>query len=210
MISIRLREGSVELSTLQALTILILIDYTAGQTMRAGWNIRSAVYLLQNLKIGSSELPDLENERDERLLWRWSLYMLGNLIGEPTAGLGFKLAHTSPSNKKNFGIVGCTIQLSEVWGMAQSYASSLRLHKNHIPTHRIREFYPLEIPTPRNTLRRVSGGGPATATRLLESLFILPANFPCYPLSSQSSSFTLHAVTQFPPHHAAVIYTALF
>ncbi|KAL4866618.1 hypothetical protein BDV12DRAFT_131442 [Aspergillus spectabilis] len=124
MISTRLREGSVELSTLQALTILILIDYTAGQTMRAGWNIRSAVYLLQNLKIGSPELPDLEDERDERLLWRWSLYMLGNLIGEPTAGLGFKLAHTSPSNKTDFGIVGCTIQLSEVWGMAQNYASA--------------------------------------------------------------------------------------
>ncbi|KAL5342061.1 hypothetical protein BJX70DRAFT_12494 [Aspergillus crustosus] len=124
IISTRMREGTVELPTLQALTILILIDYTAGHTMRAGMNLRLAVYLLQNLRVGTFDLPHLEDERDERLLWHWSLHMLGNLIGEPTAGLGLKPAYTSPSNKKDLGIVGCTIQLSELWGFAQSYAAS--------------------------------------------------------------------------------------
>ncbi|KAL4884964.1 hypothetical protein BJY04DRAFT_156241 [Aspergillus karnatakaensis] len=124
MISTRMREGSVEISTLQTLTILILIDYTAGHTMRAGMNIRLAIYCLQNLKFGSPEPPVLEDERDERILWRWSLHILGNMIGEPTTGHALKISYNNPSSKKDLGMVGCTIQLSEVWGYAQSYAAS--------------------------------------------------------------------------------------
>ncbi|KAL2815223.1 hypothetical protein BDW59DRAFT_166896 [Aspergillus cavernicola] len=123
----RVIEGSVELSTLQAFCILTLIDHTAGHTLKAGVNTRLATYLLQNLRVGSSEMPNLEDERDERVLCRWSLHMLANLVGEPTSVPGTRLAYSVQStaqNKKDPGLVGCAIQLSEVWGMAQSYAAA--------------------------------------------------------------------------------------
>lgn len=116
MVMTRVTEGSVELSTLQTLCILTFIDYTSGHTMRSGANLRLATYILQNLKFGSAELANLENERDERQLLRWSIHMLGNLIGEPSPRLTF-------GNKKDLGVAVCAIQLSEVWGLAQSYAA---------------------------------------------------------------------------------------
>ncbi|KAL2816977.1 hypothetical protein BJX63DRAFT_132573 [Aspergillus granulosus] len=121
----RVTEGSIELSTLQTLCILILIDYTTGQCVRAGSNIRLAAYLLSNLKFGNAELLNLDNEKDERLLCRWSLHMLGNLIGEPISvpRLDYAAQYVS-LNKQDLGLAACAILLSDVWGLARSYAQS--------------------------------------------------------------------------------------
>ncbi|KAL4971949.1 hypothetical protein BDW66DRAFT_164558 [Aspergillus desertorum] len=126
MVMTRVAEGSVELSTLQALCILTLIDHTAGHTMKAGANIRLAAYILQNLRFGSADFTNLEDERDERLLLRWSLHMLANLIGEPVPGPSLRTVYNgnSATTANDMGIVGCAIQLSEVWGLAQSYAAA--------------------------------------------------------------------------------------
>ncbi|KAL4748349.1 hypothetical protein BDW72DRAFT_214853 [Aspergillus terricola var. indicus] len=126
MVMARVAEGSVELSTLQTLCILTLIDHTAGHTMKAGTNIRLAVYILQNLRSGSAEFTNLEDEQDERLLLRWSLHMLANLIGGPTPGPSLRTAYNgnSATTANDMGIVGCAIQLSEVWGLAQNYAAA--------------------------------------------------------------------------------------
>ncbi|KAL4922138.1 hypothetical protein BDW62DRAFT_207895 [Aspergillus aurantiobrunneus] len=123
LVMARVTDGSLELSSLQALCILTLIDYTAGYTMRAGANIRLAIYILQNLKFGSAELTNLEDERDERLLLCASIHMLGSLVGEPTPRVTYSV-QSNPTNKKDLGLVVCAIQLSEVWGLAQSYAAS--------------------------------------------------------------------------------------
>ncbi|KAL4906965.1 hypothetical protein BDW74DRAFT_176562 [Aspergillus multicolor] len=125
MVMARVVEGSVELSTLQSLCILTLIDYTAGRTLKAGANIRLALYVLQNLRVGSAGFTNLEDERDERLLLRWSLHMLANLIGElPATSLTSVHNAHGTANANEMGIVGCAIQLSEVWGLAQSYAAA--------------------------------------------------------------------------------------
>ncbi|KAL4739211.1 hypothetical protein BDV11DRAFT_215347 [Aspergillus similis] len=126
MVMARVAEGSMELSTLQTLCILTLIDHTAGHTMKGGANIRLAVYILQNLRFGSAEFTNLEDEKDERLLLRWSLHMLANLIGEPTPGPSLRTAYNgnSATTANDMGIVGCAIRLSEVWGLAQGYAAA--------------------------------------------------------------------------------------
>ncbi|KAL4930250.1 Zn(II)2Cys6 transcription factor [Aspergillus undulatus] len=123
MIMARIAEGSVELSTLQALCLLAYIDYTAGRAMRAGTNLRLATFFLENLQFGNTEITVLEYERDERLLLRWSIYMLGNLFGEPRRRLTHSL-HTRLANREDLGLAVCAIQLGEVWGLAQSYAAS--------------------------------------------------------------------------------------
>ncbi|KAL4786420.1 hypothetical protein BJX76DRAFT_118153 [Aspergillus varians] len=122
MVMTRVTEGSLELSTLQSLCILTLIDYTAGHIMKARANIRLAKYILQNLKFGRVELSNLDDERDERLLLRWSFHMLGSLIGEPAPRLTSNTHNNT--NTKDLGLAGCAIHLSEVWGLAQSYATS--------------------------------------------------------------------------------------
>jgi hypothetical protein len=126
MVMARVTEGSMELSTLQTLCILTLIDHTAGHTLMAGANIRLAVYILQNLRFGSAEFTNLEDEQDERVLLRWSLHMLANLIGEPTPGPSLRTAYNgnSATTANDMGIVGCAIQLSEMWGLTQNYAAT--------------------------------------------------------------------------------------
>ncbi|KAL2830433.1 hypothetical protein BJY01DRAFT_118802 [Aspergillus pseudoustus] len=125
LVMVRVTEGSMELSTLQTLCILIFIDFTAGRSVRAGSNIRLAAYLLSNLRFGNAELLNLDNERDERLLCRWSLHMLGNLIGEPISvpRLDYTAQYAS-INKQDLGLAACAVQLSDVWGLARSYAKT--------------------------------------------------------------------------------------
>ncbi|KAL3461649.1 hypothetical protein BJX64DRAFT_152259 [Aspergillus heterothallicus] len=124
-VATRISEGSIELSTLQTLCILVLIDHTAGRYLKAGTNIRLAAYLLSNLKFGNTELLNLDHERDERLLCRWSLHMLGNLIGEPISvpRLDYTAQYAS-LNKQDLGLAACAIQLSDVWGLARTYAQT--------------------------------------------------------------------------------------
>ncbi|KAJ0422050.1 hypothetical protein BJY00DRAFT_94748 [Aspergillus carlsbadensis] len=121
----RIAQGLVELSTLQTLCILIFIDHTSGRSVRASATFQLTAYLLSNLKFGDSELPNLDNEKDERLLCRWSLHMLGNLIGEPISAprLDYTVPTASP-NKKDLGLAACAIQLSDVWELAWSYAQT--------------------------------------------------------------------------------------
>ncbi|KAL4969947.1 Zn(II)2Cys6 transcription factor [Aspergillus stella-maris] len=123
MVMARVTEGSVELSTLQALCILIFIDHAKGNSLKAGANYRLATYLLENLQFGNVEPSNLEDERDERILLRWTLHMLGSLIGEAPRRLAHSI-HSRLTNREDLGLTICAIQLAEVWGLAQGYAAA--------------------------------------------------------------------------------------
>ncbi|KAL4805429.1 hypothetical protein BDV18DRAFT_161084 [Aspergillus unguis] len=119
-------EGVVELATLQTLCLLIYIDFTAGRSLKAGANFRLLLYFLQNLRFGNSELINIEEELDERLLLRWSVCLLGNLIGEPTPVIGLKPSPSAQcaTTHRDIGLSNCAIQLSEVWGLSQLYSAT--------------------------------------------------------------------------------------
>ncbi|KAL4948478.1 hypothetical protein BDW69DRAFT_203513 [Aspergillus filifer] len=123
MVMARVTEGSVELSTLQALCILIFIDHAKGSALKAGANYRLATYLLENLQFGNVEPSNLEDERDERILLRWTLHMLGSLIGEAPGRLAYSI-HSRLTNREDLGLAICAIQLAEVWALAQGYAAA--------------------------------------------------------------------------------------
>ncbi|KAL4937862.1 hypothetical protein BDV06DRAFT_232295, partial [Aspergillus oleicola] len=123
MVMARVTEGSVELSTLQALCILAFIDHAKGNALKAGANFRLATYLLENLQFGNVELSNLENERDERILLRWTLHILGSLIGEAPRRIAYSV-HARLTNREDLGLAVCAIQLGEVWGLAQGYAAA--------------------------------------------------------------------------------------
>ncbi|EED19234.1 conserved hypothetical protein [Talaromyces stipitatus ATCC 10500] len=145
----RLANGTVELSTLQALCLLSLIEHTAGNTTRAGANLKLASYLLESLKPNCTEFPkNLENTRDETELCHWSIHILCNLLDDPS-----QLSVTAPGNqpygaplrpqerffmpgpnhradrglsepKGDHGLLACVIRLSDVWKLARIYAST--------------------------------------------------------------------------------------
>ncbi|KOS40395.1 hypothetical protein ACN38_g8752 [Penicillium nordicum] len=69
MVMMRLASGTVELSTIQTLCLLSMLEFTAGHIIRAGSYTRLATYLMGNLRIsGLESISNLETERDERKL----------------------------------------------------------------------------------------------------------------------------------------------
>ncbi|QGA12645.1 hypothetical protein EYB26_000289 [Talaromyces marneffei] len=132
----RVADGTIELSTLQSLCLLILIEYTAGNMIRAGTNLKLASYLLKSLKPNCSEMPrNLEKVRDEVELYHRSIHILCNLLDDPS-----QLSVTAPGNlpygfplqeqrgfsepKGDNGLIAHAIRLSDVWKLARIYAST--------------------------------------------------------------------------------------
>lgn len=176
----RVAAGTVELSTLQTLCILTMIEFTgeipvkshdhvsvlheetsvdvfaAGNAVRAGSNLNLATFLMKSLNpCGSRYLTNLETERDEKELCRWSIHMLNNIFsdtsrlavtGEKALADSFSLQRSTSSKSdisqapdvKSYqqivdrGLLAYTIQLSEVWLLARIYANE-RNHQNSPP-----------------------------------------------------------------------------
>ncbi|KAI2737274.1 transcriptional regulator family: Fungal Specific TF [Penicillium roqueforti] len=147
MVMMRLASGTVELSTIQTLCLLSMLEFTAGHIIRAGSYTTLATYLMRNLRInGLESLSNLETERDERKLCHVSLVMLRNLQGSlhppgdsldllaepgqtvsPLATMIFnkEIAYgTSCDSKPDIGINGSSVYTSELWAMACIYAAS--------------------------------------------------------------------------------------
>ncbi|CAG8017984.1 unnamed protein product [Penicillium nalgiovense] len=147
MAMMRLASGTVELSTIQTLCLLSMLEFTAGHIIRASSYTRLATYLMGNLRInGLESLSNLETERDERKLCHVSLIMLKNLHGslhppkdsldllaepgEIVSPLGAMIFNkeitrgTSGDSKPDIGINGSSVYTSELWAMACNYAAS--------------------------------------------------------------------------------------
>ncbi|KAH8702354.1 hypothetical protein BGW36DRAFT_372668 [Talaromyces proteolyticus] len=145
----RIAEGTVELSTLQSLCLLSMIDFTAGNIIRAEVNMKLARLLMNNLKMGKDEYPiNLESETDEKVLCHWSIHMLGNLICDPSQLTATESSHiwnelnipqpihqskvsafgvgqyqNHSDLKRDNGLLANILQLSEIWMLARKYTS---------------------------------------------------------------------------------------
>ncbi|KAJ5550125.1 transcriptional regulator family: Fungal Specific TF [Penicillium sp. DV-2018c] len=92
----RVASGTVELSTIQTLCLLSMLEFTEGNIIRAGSYTSLSTYLMRNLKInGLESISNLETESDER-----------------------KLCYP------DIGIIGSAVYTSELWAMACKYAAS--------------------------------------------------------------------------------------
>lgn len=118
MVMMRLAEGSVELSTIQTLCLLSMLEFTgknrptsktdseitlcnlAGRLVRAGFYTRTASYFVRNIQTGDLEsFHQLESEHDERKLCYASVKMLENIQGRlPPSSLGETLSQSDGSS----------------------------------------------------------------------------------------------------------------
>ncbi|KAJ5129603.1 uncharacterized protein N7515_005642 [Penicillium bovifimosum] len=148
MVMMRVASGTVELSTIQTLCLLSMLEFTAGNIVRAGSYTSLSTYFMRNLKInGLESISNLETESDERKLCYIGILMLQNFQGSlqppDTAGHADLLAETggisSPlgstlfgkdnargnngDSKPDIGINGSSVYTSELWAMACKYAA---------------------------------------------------------------------------------------
>ncbi|KAH7418587.1 fungal-specific transcription factor domain-containing protein [Cadophora sp. MPI-SDFR-AT-0126] len=145
IISKKVFDGTVELSTIQALCLLTIVDFTDGHTRRASIHCSLAMSLAHNAGLTSESsmiLPDQEKEERRRCFW--SLFLVKRLHGADFMILDFSAednfpwypettgAPLSPSQESSptrtdeqgpdKGIVAYAIQLSEVWFKITRYA----------------------------------------------------------------------------------------
>ncbi|KAJ5173148.1 hypothetical protein N7492_005741 [Penicillium capsulatum] len=142
----RLASGNVELPTIQTFCLLSVLEFTAGNIVRAGFFTRMASYFIRNIRPnGCGELGHLKTERDERKLCHASVIMLQNLQGSlqppskgsvDDSGLGhYKvpfLETLMPGKDARRGNAGSKIDIdintatmltSELWALASKYSS---------------------------------------------------------------------------------------
>lgn len=128
-----------------------------GNIAQAGLNINIATYLTRSTNFGDEVLGDLQTDPHERRRCFWSIYLLQNLQGDGVqtprllagirtpfdTGSGLCPIYNSlpvpgqaqgPLNytKEDIGIVSYTVQLSELWSLAMTYAAS-RVEQNAPP-----------------------------------------------------------------------------
>lgn len=141
----RVSLGKVELSTIQALCLLSLVDFTNGNTQRSSMHGTLAISLAFNSGMTSETAQTVSGfETEERRRCFWSLMLLKRLHG---AGFGIlDLTHketfpwfpesTGKPNKPDpvlmvnhsqqyaleRGIMSCALQLSEIWFKITRYA----------------------------------------------------------------------------------------
>ncbi|KAJ5772884.1 hypothetical protein N7457_007780 [Penicillium paradoxum] len=145
----RVSEGPVELSTLQCLCILSLVDFTNGNTHRASIHSSLAMHLAQCANLGQ-EPRSLTSSmaREERRRCFWSICLLKRLHGSdfsildtPEAGgPPYPLSPTRPAQSlspgpsvveirrndtEDEGIIAYVVMLSEVFARTSRY---VRLH----------------------------------------------------------------------------------
>ncbi|KAJ5225861.1 hypothetical protein N7468_007086 [Penicillium chermesinum] len=139
----RLLDGCVELSTIQTFCLLSVLEFTAGNIIRAGYYANTARYLIQNT--GSPNLDffnHLDAEKDERKLCYASIILLQNFQGsldirrlEEAARPFGSRALTAPlfeglalgktlgrASKLEIGINSANLYTSELWSLACHYA----------------------------------------------------------------------------------------
>ncbi|PBP22833.1 hypothetical protein BUE80_DR006239 [Diplocarpon rosae] len=138
-------EGAVELSTIQSLCLLTLVDFTDGQTRRASIHSSQAMSLAHNAGLTSENPHALsDQEKEERRRCFWSLFLLKRLHGAEFMILDFSAEDNFPwypestgepwsagqrsspaqddGQEPDKGIVAYSIQLSEVWFKITRYA----------------------------------------------------------------------------------------
>ncbi|KAJ5287479.1 hypothetical protein N7478_003165 [Penicillium angulare] len=159
MVMARLAHGNVELSTIQTLCLLSMLEFTSGQLVRAGFYTNMASYFIRNIRSASVEfLKNLETEKDERKLCHASIIKLKNIQGSsqqwPLGGNGDQAARreiphptfASWISKKDvrkgdmganadMSIVAATIHTSELWSLAGNYAMDHTKDDTHPPWH---------------------------------------------------------------------------
>ncbi|TID24780.1 hypothetical protein E6O75_ATG03985 [Venturia nashicola] len=143
----RITNGPVELSTLQCLCLLSLIDFTNGNKNRASLHSSLAMNLAQCAGLmteGPAHLTDVMQEERRRCFW--SIFMLKRLLsseislvelsGEEsypwypqTTGIPPSTALASQMNgdvrggeSRDLGVVAYSLQLSQVWHKTTRYA----------------------------------------------------------------------------------------
>ncbi|KAH8596170.1 hypothetical protein B0O99DRAFT_124949 [Bisporella sp. PMI_857] len=145
MVMQRVCDGRVELSTIQSLCLLSLVDFTNGNTKRASMHNSLAFSLAHNAGLSSEcrqVLP--ESVREERRRCFWSLILFKRLhgldlgildctseenfpwfpesTGKPAQPDPVLLASSSPRDIIDRGIISCEIQLCEIWFKITRYA----------------------------------------------------------------------------------------
>ncbi|ESZ91523.1 C6 transcription factor [Sclerotinia borealis F-4128] len=148
IISGRIFGGRVELSTLQSLCLLSLVDFTNGNTRQASVHSSLAMSLAQNAGLTAESHAPLSNSlREERRRCFWSLFLLKRLHGAEFNVIDFAgednfpwypettgrplnpgqfTSGETPSlsipDTQDKGVVAYAIQLSEVWFKITRYA----------------------------------------------------------------------------------------
>ncbi|KAH7140171.1 hypothetical protein B0J13DRAFT_446269 [Dactylonectria estremocensis] len=144
-------DGQVELSTLQTLCLLSIIDFTDGRVVQADLNLSMASHLAHNLQPSSAM-----SNSEECLDCIRSILMLQRLQGciypgtrltnatkydgSPVTGHAKFWKGPEPAvlsrkfvdSQMTTGIIGCTKLVSEVWQMARKYAA-FRVGPDEIP-----------------------------------------------------------------------------
>ncbi|KAG9247064.1 putative C6 transcription factor [Calycina marina] len=138
-------QGKVELSTLQSLCILSLVDFTKGNTRRASMHSSLGISLAHSAELTSEyQKPVPDGIREERRRCFWSLFLLKRLHGADFGILDFtgqenfpwypestgKPTHPDTASQTNLsarntvdrGIISCEIQLSDIWFKITRYA----------------------------------------------------------------------------------------
>ncbi|CAG8111742.1 unnamed protein product [Penicillium salamii] len=141
----RVSEGPVELSTLQCLCLLSLVDFTNGHTHRSSVHSSLAMNLARSANLGQEPRSPVSNlAREERRRCFWSICLLKRLHGgdfsildiPETGGPPFPQSPARPasylspgpptaearrSDMKDEGIIAYVVTLSEVFARAARY-----------------------------------------------------------------------------------------
>ncbi|KAJ5899550.1 hypothetical protein N7495_004294 [Penicillium taxi] len=145
----RLANGTVELSTIQTLCILSMLEYTAGHLVRAGFYTRTACFLINNIRGQDLESWNTleESEHDERRACHASVIILQNIQGsvQPTplkdisspleTMLRKDLSRSSSSSKLDIGLNKANMHISDGWALACRYAMDPVTVDVHPPWH---------------------------------------------------------------------------
>ncbi|KAH8649721.1 hypothetical protein BGZ60DRAFT_389605 [Tricladium varicosporioides] len=140
-------DGTVELSTIQSLCLLSLVDFTNGNTRRASTDSSLAISLAHNAGLMTESSAAISpQDKEERRRCFWSLYLLKRLHGADFMVLDFATEDNFPQfpesntdvidagrpsankmqkqsiNNKDQGIISYAIQLSDVWFKITRYA----------------------------------------------------------------------------------------
>ncbi|KAI9931235.1 hypothetical protein MW887_010897 [Aspergillus wentii] len=145
LVTRRISEGPVELSTLQCLCLLSLVDFTNGNTHRSSIHSSLAMNLAQCARLGSESHNALSSIiREERKRCFWSICLLKRLHGGEFTNLDFpdggfppypesperppqpfspdgSIDGTRSSDMQDQGIVAYVIILSEVFAKTARY-----------------------------------------------------------------------------------------
>ncbi|KAE9969435.1 hypothetical protein EG328_005034 [Venturia inaequalis] len=154
----RVSNGPVELSTLQCLCLLSLIDFTNGNKNRASLHSSLAMNLAQCAGLmaeGPANLTEVMQEERRRCFW--SIFMLKRLLsseislidisGEEsypwypqTTGIPPPITEASQMNgdvrggeSRDLGVVAYSLQLSQVWHKTTRYARRRATPSNEAP-----------------------------------------------------------------------------